>query len=50
VFVVLGREGGERTFDHPVKGLLRYEQVTFALAGHPDLKLTILIQSQQGVA
>ena len=47
--VVLGREGGERTFDHPVKGLLRYEQVTFALAGHPDLKLTILIQSQRGV-
>jgi hypothetical protein len=43
--VVLGREGGERTFDHPVKGFLRYEQVTFALAGHPDLKLTILIQS-----
>jgi transcriptional regulator with XRE-family HTH domain len=42
--VVLGREGGERTFDHPVKGFLRYEQVTFALAGHPDLKLTILIQ------
>jgi transcriptional regulator with XRE-family HTH domain len=43
--MVLGREGGERTFDHPVKGFLRYEQVTFALAGHPDLKLTILIQS-----
>ena len=42
--VVLGREGGQRTFDHPVKGFLRYEQVTFALAGHPDLKLTILIQ------
>jgi transcriptional regulator with XRE-family HTH domain len=42
--VVLGREGGERTFDHPVQGFLRYEQVTFALTGHPDLKLTILIQ------
>lgn len=47
--VVLRREGGERTFDHPVKGLLRYEQVTFAPSGHPDLKLTILIQSQRGV-
>jgi hypothetical protein len=47
--VVLAREGGERTFDHPVKGFLRYEQVTFALAGHPDLKLIMLIQSQQGV-
>ena len=23
--VVLGREGGERTFDHPVKGFLRYK-------------------------
>jgi transcriptional regulator with XRE-family HTH domain len=43
--VVLGREGGERTFNHPVNGFLRYEQVTFTLAGHPDLKLTILIQS-----
>lgn len=42
--VVLGREGGERTFQHPVKGFLRYEQVTFALAGHPDLKLVMLIQ------
>jgi transcriptional regulator with XRE-family HTH domain len=39
---VLGREGGERTFHHPVDGFLRYEQVTFALVGHPDLKLTIL--------
>jgi transcriptional regulator with XRE-family HTH domain len=43
--VVLGREGGERTFDHPAKGFLRYEQVTFAVAGQPDLKLTILLQS-----
>lgn len=42
--VVLGREGGERTFDHPVKGFLSYEQVTLALAGHPDLKLTMLIR------
>lgn len=47
--VVLGREGGERTFDHPVQGFLRYEQVTFALAGHPDFKLTMLIRSQQDV-
>ncbi|KIZ39891.1 MULTISPECIES: helix-turn-helix transcriptional regulator [Rhodopseudomonas] len=47
--VVLGREGGERTFDHPVKGFLSYEQVTFALAGHYDLKMTILVQGQQAV-
>ncbi|HEX5452490.1 MAG TPA: XRE family transcriptional regulator, partial [Stellaceae bacterium] len=40
---VLGREGGERTFDHPADGFLRFEQVTFDLAGHPDIKLTILV-------
>jgi transcriptional regulator with XRE-family HTH domain len=42
---VLGREGGERTFDHPDQGFLRYEQVTFTLAGRPDLKLTMLTRS-----
>lgn len=41
---VLGREGGERTFHHLKDGFLRYEQVTFALVGHPDLKLTMLLQ------
>jgi transcriptional regulator with XRE-family HTH domain len=40
---VLGREGGERTFNHPSDGFLRYEQVTFDLAGHADVKLTILV-------
>jgi transcriptional regulator with XRE-family HTH domain len=40
---VLGREGGERTFNHPKDGFLRYEQVTFELAGHADFKLTILV-------
>ncbi|WEX11217.1 helix-turn-helix transcriptional regulator [Chelativorans sp. AA-79] len=45
---VLGREGGERTFDHPADGFLRYEQVTFALAGHPDLKLTMLVPAADG--
>ncbi|BCH20491.1 transcriptional regulator [Mesorhizobium sp. L-8-3] len=39
---VMGREGGERTFRHPERGFLRYEQVTFALAGRQDLKLTML--------
>jgi transcriptional regulator with XRE-family HTH domain len=43
--VVLGREGGERTFDHLKDGFVRYEQVTFALVGHPDLKLTMLLES-----
>jgi hypothetical protein len=42
---VLGREGGERTFDHPADGFLRYEQVTFELAGHADVKLTILVEA-----
>jgi transcriptional regulator with XRE-family HTH domain len=41
---VLGREGGERTFNHPRDGFLQYEQVTFDLAGHADVKLTILIR------
>jgi transcriptional regulator with XRE-family HTH domain len=40
---VLGREGGERTFNHPRDGFLRYQQVTFNLAGHPDLRLTMLL-------
>jgi hypothetical protein len=42
---VLGREGGERTFNHPLDGFLRYEQVTFNVANHPDLKLTMLVQT-----
>ncbi|WP_342643208.1 helix-turn-helix transcriptional regulator [Rhodoligotrophos ferricapiens] len=41
---VLGREGGERTFNHPTDGFLDYQQVTFRVASHPDLKLTILIE------
>ena len=40
---VIGREGGERTFNHPADGFLRYEQVTFELAGQRDLKLTMLV-------
>jgi transcriptional regulator with XRE-family HTH domain len=40
---VLGREGGERTFDHPEDGFRRFEQVTFELAGHADIKLTVLV-------
>jgi transcriptional regulator with XRE-family HTH domain len=47
---VLGRDGGARTFNHPTEGFLRFEQVTFDLAGLPDLKLTILIQAAAGAA
>jgi transcriptional regulator with XRE-family HTH domain len=42
---VLGREGGERSFDHPADGLVSYRQVTFTLAGRSDLKLTVLLPS-----
>ena len=43
---VLGREGGERTFNHPTQGYLRYEQVTFNVANRPDLKLVMLIREK----
>lgn len=39
---VVDREGGLRTFDHPQDGFLRYEQATFLLARHPDIKLVLL--------
>jgi transcriptional regulator with XRE-family HTH domain len=39
---VTGREGGERRFNHPTDGPLRYEQVTFTLASRPDFKLVVL--------
>jgi transcriptional regulator with XRE-family HTH domain len=43
---VLDREGGERTFNHPIDGFLRYQQVTFTLAGSPDLNLTMLVRDR----
>lgn len=43
---VLGREGGERTFQHPEDGFLRYVQSTFNLATHPDLKLVVLTMAE----
>jgi len=47
---VLGREGGERTFNHPRDGFLRFEQMTFELSGHSDVKLTILVPATSGAA
>ena len=38
------REGGLRTFAHPVHGALAYEQVAFNLASRPEFKLVILVQ------
>ena len=39
---VLGREGGARTFAHPLDGPLRFEQHTFAPADRSDYKLVVL--------
>jgi transcriptional regulator with XRE-family HTH domain len=40
---VVDRTGGERSFDHPREGLLRYQQIAFALANRPDFKLVMLV-------
>ena len=39
---VLAREGGERIFEHPQDGPLRYEQVTLLLAAHEQFKIVML--------
>ena len=39
---VLGREGGERGFNHRDPAFRRFEQTAFTLANHPDLKLMVL--------
>lgn len=39
---VEAREGGIRGFNHPAKGYLEFEQLTFRLATHLDYKLVIL--------
>lgn len=39
---VLAREGGERVFQVPPKGLLRFEQSTLIVAAHPEVKLVCL--------
>jgi transcriptional regulator with XRE-family HTH domain len=41
---VVDRTGGERTFDHPREGRLRYQQIAFALANRSDFKLVMLIR------
>ena len=40
---VVDRTGGERIFDHPRKGRLRYQQIGFALASRLDFKLVMLV-------
>ena len=44
---VLARGGGERRFNHPVRGMLRYRQTTLVPATHPDHKLVILLPGAQ---
>lgn len=39
---VVEREGGLRVFNHPVHGVLRFQQFTFRLAIRPDCKLVML--------
>jgi transcriptional regulator with XRE-family HTH domain len=39
---VVERAGGQRSFDHPRKGRLHYEQIAFTLASRVDFKLVIL--------
>ena len=40
--MVVSREGGERTFHHPIDGTHSYLQSTFNYAPRPDFKLVIL--------
>lgn len=40
---VVEREGGKRQFNHPVHGVLTYQQVNFRVAHRPDLKLVTLM-------
>lgn len=42
---VVEREGGLREFQHPRHGRVAYQQTTFRLATHPDLKLVMLLQN-----
>jgi transcriptional regulator with XRE-family HTH domain len=39
---VLDREGGERLFRHPTRGVLRFEQHTFRPSDRPDYKFVLL--------
>lgn len=44
---VVDREGGLREFQHPVSGILRYQQITFRLATRPDCKLVMLLENPE---
>jgi hypothetical protein len=40
---VLGRDGGLRRFQHPLRGALQFNQVTLHLARQHELKLVMLL-------
>ncbi|KAB7898166.1 helix-turn-helix domain-containing protein [Rouxiella sp. S1S-2] len=41
---VLAREGGERRFEHPQRGPVRYLQQTFLPSGNSELRMVMLIE------
>jgi len=44
---VVEREGGLRDFQHPRRGRIAFQQITFRLATHPELKLVMLLADPQ---
>jgi len=42
-FAVLGRDGGARKFNHPMRGALTYEQVTLLPTSFPHHKIVVLL-------
>lgn len=44
---VFEREGGRREFDHPARGRLAYDQITFVPAQRDDMKLVVLITQHE---
>jgi hypothetical protein len=40
---VLAREGGERVFNHPLDGMVRYQQPTLVPTRHPGHKVVMLL-------
>nr|WP_051532314.1 helix-turn-helix transcriptional regulator [Brackiella oedipodis] len=44
--VVEGREGGVRGFNHPDRGYVEYQQLTYRLATHLDFKLVMLLDAK----
>jgi transcriptional regulator with XRE-family HTH domain len=47
---VLAREGGERAFKHSTMGVMRYQQVSLALTGWADYRLTMLLPADSAAA